>query len=232
MSTSIWVITGASRGIGLATAERAARRGAGVVLAARGADRLEQAAARIRALGAACEAVAADVSTRSGAESLIERAVQRFGRIDVLVNNAGTASLRPVDQTSDQDFDASIGANVASVFYLTRRVWPVMRQQRSGVIVNISSIAAFDPFPGFSVYGACKAWVNTFTLATAAEGKPLGIRVFAVAPGAVETQMLRSAFPDLPAEQTLAPDDVAAAIEGLCDERFAHSVGQTIVVRR
>ena len=107
-----------------------------------------------------------------------------------------------------------------------------MRQQRSGVIVNISSVASVDPFPGFSIYGACKAWVNLFTKALAAEGKPLGIRAYAIAPGAVETSMLRSAFPDFPADHTLRPDDIAAAIEAVCDDRLAHSSGQTIFVRK
>ena len=87
-------------------------------------------------------------------------------------------------------------------------------------------------FPGFSLYGATKAWLNSFTQSLAVEGKPFGVRVFGVGPGAVETQMLRGAFPDFPADQTLQPDDIAAAIEWLLDERAEHISGQTIYVKK
>ena len=89
-----------------------------------------------------------------------------------------------------------------------------------------------DPFPGFAVYGATKAWVNIFTHALAGEGKKAGIKVFGVGPGAVETQMLRKPFPDFPADQALQPDDIAGAVEWLLDERCVHMTGQTIYVRR
>jgi 3-oxoacyl-[acyl-carrier protein] reductase len=107
-----------------------------------------------------------------------------------------------------------------------------MKSQGGGVLVNVSSMASVDPFRGFSIYGASKAWVNLFTQAIAEEGRPLGIRAFAVAPGAVETQMLRANFPDIPRDRTLEPADVAAVILSLCDERMRHCSGQTIFVRK
>lgn len=226
------VITGASRGIGLAVAVRFARAGYNIVATARSEDGLKSAAAEIEAAGGACHAVAADVGKRADCERLIGEASNAFGRIDVLVNNAGYAPLANIDEFDPGDFDQALAANVAGVFHLTQLVWPVMKTQGGGTIINISSVASFDPFPGFAVYGGCKAWVNVFTKSVATQGRAANIRVFAVAPGAVETQMLRGVLPDLPADKTLAPDDIAAVVENLCDDRFKHSVGQTIVVKK
>lgn len=226
------VITGGSRGIGLATALRFARGGGRVVVAARGTADLQGALDALRAAGAECEAVPADVGTPQGARDLIDVARARFGRVDVLVNNAGVAPLGTIEAMREADFHSALTVNVAAVFYLTQAVWPLMRVQGGGTIVNVSSVASVDPFAGFSVYGACKAWVNLFTRAAADEGKPHRIRVFCVAPGAVETRMLRAHFREYPADQTLDPDDVAGVIEALCDARFDPCVGQTIFVRR
>ena len=107
-----------------------------------------------------------------------------------------------------------------------------MRKQHSGVIVNVSSLAAADPFPGFSVYGGCKAWVETFTRAIAAEGREFGLRAFSVRPGAVETPMLRGVFPDFPRDQTLAPEDVAELIFSLTLPGLQYSSGEAIVIKK
>lgn len=232
MSISVAVVTGGSRGIGLATARQLASQGYALVLAARSRDPLEAAAAQLREAGVACESVAVDVGSPAGAGEVIDAALRRFGRLDVLVNNAGVAPVAKLDAVTDDAFSGCVSTNVAAVFYTTRAAWPAMRAQGSGVIVNVSSVASVDPFPGFSVYGACKAWVNAFTKAVAAEGRPLGIRAYSVAPGAVETSMLRSAFPDFPAKQTLAPEQVAAVISRLCDPAFSPASGETVFVRK
>ncbi len=232
MPSKTCVITGASRGIGLATAIRFARAGWNVVVAARQEDALRKAAHQIEAAGGECEIVTGDVGQPQVARELMAAAVARFGRVDVLVNNAGHAVLKPIDETTPDDLDRSLDVNVRAVFHTTRAAWPIMKRQKTGTIINISSVASVDPFPGFSVYGACKAWVNLFTLASANEGRALGIRVLAVAPGAVETQMLREHLADFPAEQALDPDDVAAAIESLCSTAMTHVTGQTIFVRK
>lgn len=232
MVPRICVITGASRGIGLATALRFARAGWGVVIAARHEAELRAAADQVGALGAACEALAVDVGSEAGARELIEVARRRFERVDVLVNNAGYAPRAELERFTTQEFEQAIAVNVAAVFLTTRAVWPLLKAQGAGTIVNVSSLASVEPFPGFSVYGACKAWVNLFTQATAAEGRPLGIRVFAVAPGAVETAMLRENFPQFPRERTLEPYEVAAVIEQVCSAPLACASGQTIIIRR
>ncbi len=232
MNERVCIITGASRGIGKAAALRFARAGARVVLNARDAGALHAAEQELRGQGGACAAYAGDVSRPGDCQSLVHFATQKFGRVDVLVNNAGVAPLAPIEKLALDDYRRAIAVNIDAVFYMTRAVWPLYQQQRGGVIVNISSVASLDPFPGFAVYGATKAWVNLFTKACAEEGKPSGIRVYAVAPGAVETHMLRERFPDFPREHALPPEDVAATIEAVCDERLAYSSGQTIFVRR
>ncbi len=232
MDSRTALITGGSRGIGLAIALRFAKTGQNIVIAARNASALQEAAAQIREAGAACEATAADVGSPMDAARILDTAIKRFGRIDILVNNAGYAPDVPVTEMTDDSFRSTIAANIDAPFYLTRGVWPIMQQQGGGVIVNISSMASVDPFPGFAVYGASKAWVNVFTKATAEAGKKVGIRVYAIAPGATETEMLRGAFPDFPPEKCLRPDDIAAAVEAVCDDRLAHSVGQTIFVQK
>ncbi len=232
MSVKTCVITGASRGIGLATALRFARQGCNVAAVARNGADLTAAAKQVRALGGACEAIVRDVADPAGAHEAIALAAEHFGQVDILVNNAGAAPLAPIEQFTRADFERVVAVNMAAVFYTTQAVWPIMRRQNGGVIVNVSSVASVDPYPGFAVYGASKAWVNLFSQALAGEGKPFGIRVFAVAPGAVDTKLLRSNFPDYPADQALAPDDVAAVIESACDPRLAPASGQTLFVRK
>jgi NAD(P)-dependent dehydrogenase (short-subunit alcohol dehydrogenase family) len=235
MQTRVSIITGASRGIGLATAQRFARNGFAIVAAARGEAALRDAADTIRAETAPpadVETIAADAGSPAGARQIAAAAMKRFGRIDVLVNNAGAAATNPIPGFDDATFSLLLSANVASVFLMTREVWPIMQRQRGGTIVNISSIASIDSFPGFTVYGACKSWVNAFTKAAAEEGRQHNIRVLAVAPGAVETRMLRDAFPNFPSDQTLDPQDVAAAIDACCDPRLIHATGATLFVRK
>lgn len=232
MANRTCLITGGSRGIGLATGLRMARAGYDVVVSSRGEAELKQAAEQIAAVGVRAEAISADVSQPTDAERLIKDTQKRLGRLDVLVNNAGTAPLMSIEEMDTEAFERVFTLNNAAIFHLTKAAWPLMKAQGGGTIVNISSMASLDPFPKFAVYGASKAWVNVFTRAVASEGKPLGIRVYSVAPGAVETKMLRSVFPDLPAENTLDPDDVAAVIESVCDARMAHCTGETVFVKK
>jgi 3-oxoacyl-[acyl-carrier protein] reductase len=210
----VCLVTGGSAGIGLATAMKFAAEGYRVAICGRDELRLEQARQALDAvtIEPRCEACVVDVGEAATLRDFIDQVATKWGRIDVLVNNAGMAPMAPIDQLTDDDFDRTLRVNVGAVYHATRAVWTIMRSQAGGVIVNVSSMSALDPFTGFSVYGACKAWVNTFTHAAAAEGRALGIRVFAVCPGLVETEMKRSLFPDLGAEQSLRPDEVADCI--------------------
>jgi NAD(P)-dependent dehydrogenase (short-subunit alcohol dehydrogenase family) len=225
------IVTGAGRGIGRAIALRLAKQGVNVLAVARTAGDLEETAAQAAGLPGSCAAHAADVTCSGQVDGFVKAALERFGRLDALVNNAGVAPLCGLEQITDTLLAETLAVNVQAVVYTCRAAWPALRRSR-GTIINLSSMSADDPFPGFALYGATKAWVNVFSRALAAEGKEAGIKVFAVGPGAVETRMLRKAFPEFPADQTLQPDDIAAAVEWLLDERAEHMTGQTLYVRK
>jgi len=225
------IVTGAGRGIGRAIALRLSAAGASVLAAARTALELEETVSESLTNPGPCQAQVADVTKLEDIEKLIARCLSEYGRLDALINNAGVAPLAPIEEMSDLMFEKLIEVNVKSVFRACRAAWPALKDT-GGTIINISSLAADDPFPGFAAYGGTKAFVNTFTRALANEGRPHGIRVFAVAPGAVETKALRTPFPDFPADQVLQPDQVAAVVEVLLDERCRYASGEIIRVKR
>ena len=192
------LITGGTSGIGLATAIRLARHGYHVAICARNEQRLSSAREQIsRASDGRGEVVgfSRDLAQTDDAISLHEEVLEQLGTIDVLVNNASSAPLGNFETMSAETFETMVNTNIRSVFYLTQAVWRTMLQQGRGVIVNISSLAAIDPFPGFSLYGSSKAWLDILTHVLAAEGDAADIRVYSIRPGAVETPMRRRHHP-------------------------------------
>lgn len=184
------VVTGASRGIGEATARHAADQGAHVVLAARNAARIEEIAAEIEAAGGTASALACDVSRYSDVNALIEHAVRTFGRIDVLVNNAGL--IDPISRLADSDPDAwdhVVDVNYKGVYHGLRCAIPEMLKTGGGTIVNISSGAAISALEGWSHYCSTKAAVLSLTRCADKEYRGHGIRVVGLSPGTVATEM-------------------------------------------
>ena len=226
------IVTGAGRGIGRAISQRLAACGAKVVLAARNAVQLNETHRLIEGQGGEALAVPTDVSNEQAVQALIAKTIDRFKRVDILVNNAGVALAGTVESMTPESFGRLLDTNIRSVYLCCRAVWPHMRKAGSGAIINISSIAAHDPFPGLGAYGATKSFVGLYTKAMAVEGAPLGIRVHAIAPGAVETHMLRGLFPEFPAGQALAPEDVAEAVEMMLTPAAANMSGQSFVVNK
>ena len=234
----VCLVTGGSSGIGLATAIRFARENYNLVICGRDRTKLQAAQAEIVAHRVMCEPVLfdmADGAPRAG--DVAQMAIENFGRIDVLVNNAACAPFAPFQELTSEQFEQTVDLNIRAAFYLTQRAWILMRsamasgQQSRGVIINISSMAALDPFPGFSIYGASKSWIDLITQALAVEGKECGIQTFSVRPGAVETPLLRTLFPDFPDADTIQPADVAELIWGLCQPSMAYCSGQAISVK-
>ncbi|MCC6187860.1 MAG: SDR family oxidoreductase [Anaerolineales bacterium] len=220
------VVTGASSGIGEATARLFGRAGARVVLAARRLERLEALAAEIEALGggAAAAPVAADVSRLADIQNLVEQALARFGRIDVLFNNAGFGRLDWFEKLDPvRDIEAQVAVNVLGVIQTTRQVLPVMMAQRSGHIINMASVAGLVGTPTYTVYAASKFAVRGFSEALRREAAPWGIGVSAVYPGGVATEfgahagIKRKRRVSTPAWMRLTADDVARAVVGLAE---------------
>jgi len=206
------VVTGAGRGIGRATAMALAERGAAIVAAARTREELEETAAAVRAAGAACVVAPTDVAVEVECEALIARAEAEFGRLDVLVNNAGVARFGRFWELSTEDFDANLNVNLRAVFFLSRAAALRMIPRRSGHIVIVSSSAARKPYPTQSAYCASKAGVNQLARVMAADLRPYGVRVSAICPGGVATRLAEEIHPHRDKTGWIQPEDVARAI--------------------
>lgn len=228
------IITGASSGIGLAAAEMLGREGYSLALVARRKGLLEQAAVEVKrhARKAQTLVLAEDLADAGAPARIVAQTLERFGRIDAMINSAGAAPLLPIAQVTPALWRECIDANLSYVVQMTAAAWPTFERQRSGVIVNLSSMASIDPFPGFAIYAAAKIGLNMFTACTAREGAAIGLRAVAVAPGAVETPMLRQHFSveTIPADKALAPEAVAQVAVDCILGRRAFKPGETIVV--
>ena len=183
--SSTWLITGASRGFGRELAEAAAKAGERVVATARRPEQLEDLVARYPDR---VRAVALDVTDPAAARRAVEQAVEAFGSLDVVVNNAGYANSAPIEEMADADFRAQVEANLFGVVNVTRAALPVLRQQRSGTFVQFSSVGGrAGGTPGMGAYQTAKFAVEGFSEVLASEVAPFGVRVVIVEPGAFRT---------------------------------------------
>jgi NADP-dependent 3-hydroxy acid dehydrogenase YdfG len=190
LAGKVAIVTGASSGIGAATASVLAGAGARVMLAARREDRLEELVAAIVSEGGQAAAHRTDVSVRADVEALVKQTVALYGRVDILVNNAGVMPLSPLSEGRVDDWEQMVDINIKGVLYGLGAVLPVMMEQHSGHIVNIGSVAGRRPFPGGSVYSATKFAVRALSWGLHLElGAEHGIRVTDVQPGVVETEL-------------------------------------------
>jgi NAD(P)-dependent dehydrogenase (short-subunit alcohol dehydrogenase family) len=222
------VVTGASRGIGAATAEAVAAAGAHVVLAARDRKALDGIAARIRDCGGEATPVPTDVSDVDDVERLFAVA-EGVGSLATLVCAAGVLRSVPFAQTTPETWEETLGVNLTGPFLCCRAAFTAMRKRGEGRIVNIASLSgvyATEKFPGLTAYNVSKYGVIGLTEAIAAEGKEHGISAICLSPGAVDTQMLRQANPAL--RPGLTPDDVAELIVALLDSALAPASGANI----
>jgi 3-oxoacyl-[acyl-carrier protein] reductase len=232
------VVTGGTRGIGLAIARLLADDGASVVVSGRDPGRLESAAKELEALGASALAVAADVARREDVERLVEAAKERFGRIDVLVNNAGITRDQLLVRMKDDDWDAVMDTNLRGVFLMTRAVGKMMMRQKSGRIINISSTAGAMGNPGQVNYSAAKAGVIGLSKAAARELAHWNILVNVVAPGLVETDMTAAISAEaregllqqVPLKRIGTAREVAEVVRFLAGDGAGYITGQVLHV--
>lgn len=239
LAGKIALVTGASRGIGRAIALRFAREGANLVLGYR--ERTELAAEveeLCRAEGRDAYAVRADLASPEAPGVLCQAALERFGALHILVNNAARASEELVATLADDELEELVALNVLGLVRLTRAALRPMIRQRHGCIINLSSVAARRPGRGSAVYAGSKGFVESFTRALAVEVGRKGIRVCAVAPGVVETEMTR-AVRALAEDRILEkialgrygrPEEVAALCAHLASDEGAYITGATLPV--
>jgi clavulanate-9-aldehyde reductase len=220
LSGQVVAVTGASSGIGEATALACARAGAAVALAARRLDRIEALAQRIVADGGRAIAVQTDVGEESQARAFVQRAHSELGRLDVLVNNAGVMLLGPIENAPTEEWRQMIHANVYGVLYCTHAALPLMREQGSGHIVNVSSVAGRFARAGSGVYNLTKFGVGAFSESLRQEIAPAGLRVTLIEPGAVATELVEQNRPEI--RQVIA--SVLAEVEPLRSEDIANAI--------
>ena len=202
ISEKVVVITGASSGLGEASALHLAELGATVVLGARRAERIEKLVETITAKGGKALAIVTDVTKAEQVKNLVDAAVKKFGKIDVILNNAGVMPLSPLEYLKIDDWDQSIDVNIKGVLYGIAAALPYMKKQKFGHIINVSSVAGHHVGPGSAVYSATKTAVRVISEGLRQEVKPYNIRTAIISPGAIAT--------DLPKSVT-APD-VAAGV--------------------
>jgi len=186
------VITGASSGLGEATARLLSAQGASVALGARRVERIQALADELTASGGKALAVATDVTDRDQVKALVDAAVQTYGRIDVLINNAGLMPHSPLERLKIDDWNQMIDVNIKGVLYGIAAALPYMQQQKAGHIINVSSVAGHKVRPGGVVYAATKHAVRVLSEGLRMEVKPYNIRTTVISPGAVATELPNS----------------------------------------
>ena len=242
------IITGGGGAIGTAIADTLLTDGWSVVLNGRSPTTLKAAATKLADDSDRILCVATDISNPNGAALLIEKALAWRGGFDALINNAGYAPMTPLHQTTDQQWADILCVNLSGPFYLLRAAWPTFalqfaqtqtnshtgRPPSGGVVINISSEASRNPYPGLGAYGAAKAGINLLTRMAAIEGKPIGLRAIAIAPAAVETPMFRSlpVAQGVPSAVILSPQSVAEVVKAAVDGALWCANGETIFIHQ
>lgn len=202
------LVTGGSKGIGRAICLALAKEGANVIIAARHESEIQETMDKLKKMGGKALAIQADVRSEEEVKHLISKTIDKCGRLDILINNAGVAHKKRLEETTLEEYDEMMDTNLKGVFLCTKYAIPHLRNSQNGKIINISSVGGLHGILEFSVYCASKFGVNGITESCASELEG-EIKVYSVCPGAVDTDMYRSLFADRPA---LKPEHIAKKV--------------------
>lgn len=243
LTGKVALVTGASSGIGRASAIALAMQGAKVALAARRIDRLEAVAAEIKSLGKEAIAIQMDVTKKTDIDSAVAKTVTKFGRLDILLNNAGVAEFVPFLDMTEEQWDKTLDTNVKGYFLVAQAAAKEMVKNKWGRIINIASIASGGVgvgFPSIAQYCASKGAVVAMTEALADELAPMGILVNAIGPGVIESEMTEGILKDPAQAQALLsraplkragkPEEIAAAVVYLASDEASYTTGATLYI--
>lgn len=224
------IVTGGSSGIGLAIATSLVNEGMAVAIAARDEKKLRKAAGKLGDMGGRVIAVATDVSIGGQVEQLVEQTTNTFGRIDLLVNNAGIGKWAPIEESTEAEWDEVQAINLKGAFLCTKAVLPIMKRQRSGYIINIASVAGKTGFGGSSAYSASKFGLVGFTESLLEESIKYNIKATVICPGYVATPMVEEA--SVPAKEMIPPEDIGRLVVGLLHLSPVTVIKEIVVVRK
>ncbi|MGE5473266.1 MAG: SDR family NAD(P)-dependent oxidoreductase [Ignavibacteriales bacterium] len=221
------LVTGGSKGIGRAICLALAKEGANVVITARNENEIKDTMDKLKAMNSESLAIQADVRSEEDVRRLISIIIDKFGRLDILINNAGVACKKRLEDTTLEEYEKVMDTNLKGVFLCTKYAIPYIRESKNGKIINISSVGGIHGLPEFSIYCASKFGVNGITESIASEliGE---IKVYSVCPGAVDTDMYMSIYSDRP---RLKPENIAEKVLELASPDSKVASGKIIVIQ-
>lgn len=225
------IVTGAGRGIGRVIAVELAKKGVNVVLAARTAKEIGGTARYVTRLGRKSLAVPTDIAREKDVKNLVRKTLQKFGRIDVLINNAGAGFAKSIMETTCDDWSCMIDTNMKGTFLCSKMAAREMIKQKSGTIINIASVAGTKGYVHQGAYCASKHGVIGFSRVLAMELKPYGIKVHTICPGGVDTKLIDGIRPDIPKKDLMKPEDIAAFVIFLLTQPQHATIEEVVITR-
>jgi 3-oxoacyl-[acyl-carrier protein] reductase len=225
------LITGATRGIGYEIALKLAKRGINLALAGRADEKLSEVVEKVKALGVDAIAIKCDLSSELAPQQMIKETIYEYRRIDFLINNAGFAINKSIEETTPEEWDEIMTVNAKAPYFICKEALPALRKSEEGTIINISSVVGRIGYESQSAYAASKHALNGFTKSLAREEQKNNIRVHLIAPGGVATDMVKEMRPDLDTACLIQPDEIAEIVDFIISNR-GNAVIDEINVRR
>lgn len=232
LKDKIALITGASRGIGRTIATTLADQGAHVIITARDSQALSQVVQQITDRGGQATSILTDLEDEASIDSLVDQINDKFQRLDILINNAGTSFNGPIEKTSTAQFDRCMTVNARAAFILIRQILPLLERANPGFIINLSSVVGVKGYAQQIAYTASKHALRGMSIALAEELRDRNIRVHVICPGGVATEMVQKMRPDINMNELIAPEEIADCVLNLLTQRGNGMIDEIHIRRR